>query len=60
MVAAVDDAVSVGIAVSDVELNGDVGEEGDLAGDVEKKEAFWKSSEESELQRSEEGRIDCP
>lgn len=50
----------MGVGVGDKEADKDVDEEGELAGDVEEEEILGETSEEAELQWSEEGRVDCP
>lgn len=51
----VDHAVRVRVPIGDEEMEDDVDEESELAGDVEEEEILRQTSEEAELQGSEEG-----
>lgn len=50
----------MGVAIGDEEADDDVNKEGELAGDIEEEEVFAESSEETELQGGEEGRVHRP
>lgn len=52
--AIIDHAVGVKVSVGNEEADDNVDEESNLAGDVKKEEIFRQSSEEAELQWSEE------
>lgn len=58
--AIVDNAVGVKVAIGHEEADDDIDEKGDLAETVEQEEILRQTSEEAELQRCEEGGVDCP
>lgn len=53
-------AVGMGVAVGEAELDEDVDEEGELAGDVEDEEVGGEAAEEAKLHRGEEGGVHRP
>lgn len=52
--------VGLTVAVGQEEVNEDVGEEGELPGDVQQQQLLRQAAEEPELQRGEEGRVYRP
>lgn len=59
-VAIVDHGVGMGVLVGDEEVDHNVHQEGELAGDVQKKEVLLQPSEEAELHGREERGVDRP
>lgn len=52
--------MGVKVAIGHEEADDDIDEKGDLADAVEHEEILRQTSEEAELQRCEEGGVDCP
>lgn len=55
-----DHAIGVRVAIGEKEVEDDVEEEGDLAGDVEEEEVLREAAEEAELHGREEGGVYRP
>ena len=58
--AIVDNAVGVEVTVGHEKADDDINEKGQLTDAVEHEQILRQTSEEPELQRCEEGGVDCP